>query len=184
MSILIDWPPSPGPDIASYNLERSDNLVGGGVWTLLANIPHVIGGPNWDSLKSMFYYVDVTGDVTKYYRLISIDIFNQHSVPSVPFQPAVPGPTLPSVVKVDHNYPTPGNLRYQTAGGIPIEAAIIRAYKKVDFDLGHTDTPIAITMTDSRGNWVNPISLDVGFTYTIQFAKAGLYGPDKTEITV
>jgi hypothetical protein len=85
---------------------------------------------------------------------------------------------------VDHNTPTPGSLRYQTAGGIPVEAAVVRVYYKTAFDLGQTDAPLAVTMTNVQGNWVNPISLTTGFTYVVQFAKEGLYGPDKTEITV
>jgi len=183
MSIRINWQPSAELDIASYDIERADNLTGA-TWIQLVNIPHNLTGPNYDIPTALFFYLDATGDLTKYYRLIAIDNINQRSIPSIPFQPASSAQALPNVVKVDHNYGSPGALRYQTAGGIPVEAAIIRIYKKVDFDLGNTDAPLAITMTDARGNWVNPINLGVGFTYTIQIAKEGLYGPDKMEITV
>lgn len=183
MGIKITWQPSGEADIASYNLERSDNLTTP-VWTLLVNVPHNLLGPNYDTLLGVFWYLDTTGDVTKYYRLIAIDTVNQLSVPGTPFQPVSTAPAIPNIVKVDHNYGFPGSLRYQTAGGIPVESAIIRVYRKTDFDLGNTETPLAITMTNVQGNWVNPISLTTGFTYTVQFAKEGLYGPDKTEITV
>lgn len=75
-------------------------------------------------------------------------------------------------------------MRYQTAGGLPVEAAVVRIYRKADFDQGRYDEPLAITMTNAQGNWTNPISLETGFTYTVQFAKEGLYGPDSREIVV
>lgn len=183
MGIRVNWQASTELDIASYILERADNLTGA-PWDQLVIVPHVIPGPAWDVPTSTFFYLDATGDTTKYYRLISVDTVAQYSIPSTPFQAVNTAPALPNVVKVDHNFGSPGALRYQTAGGSPVEAAIIRVYRKSDFDLGRTDTPLAITMTDSRGNWVNPISLTTGFTYTVQLAKEGLYGPDKQEITV
>jgi hypothetical protein len=183
MGIKITWQPSGEADIASYNLERTDSLATP-AWTLLVNIPHNLSGPNYDTLNGVFFYLDSTGDTTKYYRLISIDTAAQLSVPGTPFQAVSTAPALPNVVKVDHNYGFPGSLRYQTAGGIPVEAAIIRVWKKADFDAGNTDAPLAITMTNAQGNWVNPFNLTTGFTYVVQFAKEGLYGPDKTEIVV
>jgi hypothetical protein len=183
MGIKITWAPSGEADIASYNLERTDNLTPPS-WTLLVNVPHNLVGPNFDVPNNVFWYLDATGDTTKYYRLISIDTVNQLSVPGMPFQAVSSAPALPNVVKMDHNYPTPGNLRYQTQGGSPVEAAIIRIWKKSDFDAGNTDAPLAITMTNAQGNWVNPISLTTGFTYTVQFFKEGLYGPDKVEVVL
>jgi hypothetical protein len=183
MGIKVNWAGSTEADIASYNLERADNLTGA-PWTLLVNVVHTIPGPAWDALTSTFFYLDATGDTTKYYRLIAIDTVAQYSVPSTPFQAVSTAPAIPNVVKVDHNTPTAGSLRYQTAGGIPVEAAVVRVYYKSAFDQGQTDTPLAVTMTNVQGNWVNPISLTTGFTYVVQFAKEGLYGPDKTEITI
>lgn len=87
-----------------------------------------------------------------------------------------------ATVKVDHNYPTPANLRYQTAAGMPVDNAIIRVFKKSDFDQGRTDAPLFVTMTNARGEWVNPLFLEAGFSYTLQFSKEGLYGPDKTDV--
>jgi len=183
MGIRITWIPSGEADIASYNLERSDTLTAPD-WALLVNVPHNLTGPNYDAVNSVFWYLDATGTLTEFYRLIAIDTVNQLSVPGTPFQAVSTAPALPNVVAVDHNFGSPGALRYQTAGGSPVEAAIIRVYRKSDFDLGKTDTPLAITMTDARGNWVNPISLTTGFTYTVQMAKEGLYGPDAREVTV
>ena len=183
MGIKVSWHPSTETDIASYIVERADNITGA-PFNFLVQITHTIPGPNYDAGTNTFFYLDATGDTTKFYRLISVDVVSQQSIPSTPFQAHSTTPVPPNNVKVDHNYPTPGNLRYQTSGGLPIEAAYVRIYKKSEFDLGNTATPLAITMTNAQGNWVNPVSLTTGFTYVVQFAKESLYGPDKTEIVV
>lgn len=183
MSIKVSWAPSAEPDIASYDLERADDLLAP-VWTLLINVPHNLLGPNYDSLEGKFFYDDLTGDTTKYYRLYAYDSAANKSQPSTPFQAAATGPAIPNTVKVDHNYPTPTSLRYQTAGGNPIEDAVIRIFKKTDFDLGLTTVALATTKTNARGEWISPVYLTTGFTYTVSFAKEGLYGPDVCEIVV
>ena len=183
MGVKISWYPSVDTDVASYILERADNNTGA-PFTYLGEVQSEIPGPHYDPTTNTLWYLDPTGDTSKWYRLISVDVYAQQSYPSVPFRAQSPIPVPPNNVKVDHNYPTAGNLRYQTSGGIPVEAAYVRIYKKVDFDQGRTDTPLAITMTNAYGNWVNPISLTMGYTYVVQFAKESLYGPDKTEIVV
>jgi hypothetical protein len=182
MSVRIQWAPSVHPDIASYDVEHSTTM--GGTYTLLANVPHNLVGANFDTLTGTFFYVHTTGTLTDWYRLVSIDSLGNHSVPSAPMLPVSSVPTFTNTVKVDHNYGSPGALRYQTAGGIPVEAALVRVYTKSLFDQGITDTPLAVTLTNAQGNWVNPVSLTTGATYVVQFAKEGLYGPDKTEIVV
>ena len=185
MGIRVNWQPTTETDVASYRLERADNYTAAQPdvpWTTLATIPHVIPGPNWDAETSTFFYLDPTGTGVSFYRLTAIDQAYQESLPSPPFQPAVPVPIPSNVVKLDHNYGSPGALRYQTRSGVPVEGALIRVYRKADFDQGKTDQPLAVSLTDARGNWVNHISVSTGFTYTIQFAKEGLYGPDKTEV--
>lgn len=183
MGIRINWPANPENDIASYVLERADDLLSS-PWAAVATVVSDITGPAYDPASSTFFFLDPTGDATKFYRLTAIDAVGQFSAPSTPFQPQVTAPAFPSTVVVSHNFGYPGCLRYQTAGGVPVEAAIIRIYKKIDFDLGLVENPVAITLTDAKGNWVNPVSLQTGFTYVVQFAKDGLYGPDKTEVTV
>lgn len=182
MSVRIAWGPSTNTAIASYEVQSSSAL--GGPYVVLANVPHNLAGPDYDAPAGLFFYIDAVGSLTTWYRLIAIDSAGNRSIPSAPLEPTSASPTITNVVKVDHNYGSPGALRYQTAGGVPVEAAIVRVYSKTLFDQGLTDTALAITLTDSRGNWVNPVSLTAGFTYTVQFAKEGLYGPDKTEIVV
>lgn len=182
MSAKIVWSPSNNPNIASYDIEKA--AVQGGPYTLLINIPHAIPGANYDDLTLSFFYIDSAGTLTNWYRLVAIDTLDNHSAPSAPIHPVSNVPTFTNTVAVDHNYGSPGALRYQTTGGVPVEGALIRVYEKNQFDQGLTTTPLAVTLTDVNGNWVNPISLTTGKTYTVQFAKEGLYGPDKTEIIV
>lgn len=183
MSIKVSWAPSTETDIASYDLERADDLVSA-PWVLQINVPHSLVGPNYDTLSGKFFYSDPSGDTTKFYRLIAIDLATNRSAPSTPFQAVPTAPAVPATVKVDHNYPSPANLRYQTGGGIPIENALIRVFRKSDFDQGLTASALAVTMTNARGEWVNPIFLAAGYTYTVVFALEGLYGPDSVEIIV
>lgn len=89
-----------------------------------------------------------------------------------------------ATVLVNHNYGAPAALRYITAGASGVEAATIRIWKKVDFDLNNLAAAVGVTATNSDGNWVNPIALETGETYVVQFHKQGLYGPDKVEIVL
>lgn len=180
MTVRIAWSPSAHPDIASYDVEKSGSQLGPFVFTV--NIPHNLAGANFDTALGVFFYLDAGGTLTDWYRLISIDSLNNRSLPSLPLRPVTPAPAFTNSVVIDHNYPTAANLRYQTGSGAPIEGALIRVYRKTDFDMGLTSTPLAITMTDVSGNWINPVTLTTGYTYTIQFAKEGLYGPDKVEV--
>lgn len=89
---------------------------------------------------------------------------------------------MPATVVLDHNYGVPAALRYQTAGGVAIEGAVIRVYRKIDFDQGLYNTALGVTSTNVRGDWVDPVTVPAGVTYTIQFHKEGLYGPDHVDV--
>lgn len=182
MSIKIAWQPSGETDIASYNVERSTSV--NGPFALVVNIPYNLSGPNYDSGQGVFFYQDDTGTTLHYYRLIAVDTAGQKSAPSSPFRATTGTPATNNLVRVDHNYNSTGYLRYQTLSGSPIEGAVVRVYKKIDFDQGATDAPLAITLTDVNGNWVNPVYLVTGYTYVVQFHREGLYGPDKVETLV
>jgi hypothetical protein len=184
MSVKVTWAPSPESDVASYDLEWAPNLVSPVTWTLIVNIPNNQAGPNFDTITGTFFYSHADGVDTTYYRLYAYDTAGNKSAPSTPFKAPSGNPAIPNNVKVDHNYPTPASLRYQTAGGVPIEGAVVRIFKKADFDVGNTSIALATTFTNARGEWVNPIFLTTGFTYTILFAKEGLYGPDSREVIV
>ena len=183
MSVKIAWAPSSHPYIASYDVEVSTTGAAGS-YAFLANVVHAIPGAAYDASSSTFFYNHAAGALTNWYRLVAVDTSANRSTPSAPIEPVSTTPTFTNTVKVDHNYGSPGALRYQTAGGAPIEQAIIRVYTKAQFDQGETGQPLAITMTDARGNWATPVSLTAGFTYTIVIAKEGLYGPNAVEIVV
>lgn len=183
MTIKVTWAPSTETDVVSYDLEFAADLISA-PWALVANVPNNLVGPNYDSISGKFFYAHTAGIDTTYYRLFAYDSAGNKSAPSTPFRAPASTPAIPNNVKVDHNYPTPANLRYQTAGGLPIEGAVVRVFYKADFDLGNTATALATTLTDVRGEWVQPIFLTTGFTYAIQFAKEGLYGPDSREVVV
>ena len=181
--IRVTWLPSTDGNIASYRVERADDLVSA-PWILKATVVHNLTGPNYDPVLGKFFYLDPASSPSEYYHVISVDTSNNAGPPSNPFLAAPAGPNVTNVVSVDQNYGAAGALRYQATNGAPIEGAIIRSYKKADFDQGLTSSPIAITQTDALGNWVAPFNLPMGFTYTIVFAKDGQYGPDKIEIIV
>lgn len=182
MSIRIAWPASPESDIASYALERAAAVSG--PYLPLATVLHQVPGPYWDAGVGQFFYNDADGVETHYYRLVAVDAAGNRSQPSLPFQPAASQPAIPVQVRVDHNYPVPANLRYQTLGGIPIEGAVVRLFRKADFDAGRTETPVAITLTNAKGEWMSPVFLTGGYTYVVQVQKEGQYGPDRVEIVV
>ena len=92
--------------------------------------------------------------------------------------------TFTNTVALDENYPTDGNLRYTDPHGQPIADAQVRVYQKADYDLAHYDTVVGTTQTDATGGWVDPIFVDVGVTYTVQFFKPGMFGPDTIEVTI
>lgn len=181
MSIRINWLPVNAGDVRQYELQRAVNL-NGAPWTVIASIVNDQTGPNYDPSTGTFFYADPLGTADTWYRLIAIDSLGQRSAPSAPFQAPRNEPAVPNNVRLDHNYGSAGALRYQAANGAPVENAIIRVFKKTDFDQGRRDNPLAITLTNSDGNWVNPIFVTTGFTYVVQFAKEGLYGPDKVEV--
>lgn len=182
MTVRISWSPSTYPTIASYDVEHS--LSQNGPFTFVANVVHNLTGSNFDVPSGLFFYLHTAGTLADWYRLIAIDAAGDRSLPSAPLRPSSAVPTVLNNVKLDHNYGTAGALRYQAANGAPVEGALIRIYLKSDFDQGLTSAPLAITQTDAYGNWVNPLYVAVGATYTIQFAKEGMYGPDKIEVIV
>jgi len=87
---------------------------------------------------------------------------------------------------VDHDTGGTDALAYKTAGGSGIDNATIKAFLKSDYDADlRVDSYMkARTVTNSYGRWTNPMMLDAGETYTLVFYKAGVCGPDTTEITV
>lgn len=85
--------------------------------------------------------------------------------------------------EVTEDTPTDGYLRYVDGDDVGIDNANVIAYLKSDYDAG-TFTRRGRTVTDSNGDFVDPLLLNSGLTYTILLEKPGEYGPDTREITV
>lgn len=87
---------------------------------------------------------------------------------------------------VDHDTGGADNLTYLTAGGLGVEGAEIKAYLKTDYDSGNKSSKYVKgeSITDASGQWSTAMSLNTGYTYTIQFYKAGGYGPNTKEISI
>lgn len=115
MSVKISWTPSSHPAIASYDVEVAPAVDG--PYVFLANVAHNLAGPNYEAGTNTFFYNHAGGLLSNWYRLTSIDSSANESLPSAPIEPTSASPSLPSTVKVDHNYGSAGSLRYQTAGG-------------------------------------------------------------------
>lgn len=88
-----------------------------------------------------------------------------------------------NTVQVDHNYPTTDNLRYMAPDGTPIQGAQIRVYLKSDYDAGRLSSPVGVSLTDAFGRWTNPVLVNPGFSYTVQFFLPNQFGPDVITVT-
>lgn len=187
MSVTIRWLPNTEPDIASYDIQRAPDDSGvPGVWADLISITHDLLGANYDVSTNRFFIVDTTGSLTHWYRLRSVDTDGNASGYSNPFQPSesTTPPPFPNTVVLNEDYGDINSLQYATDGGDPIEAAQVRVFKKTDYDLENFGAAIGVTTTDSSGAWANPITVEAGFTYTVEFFKPGAYGPNAQEVIV
>jgi hypothetical protein len=106
-----------------------------------------------------------------------------------PVQVTLGGVTQPTpaafaaTVKIDHDYGLSDALRYMTPGGTPIAEAQIRIYDKADFDAGQLQQPIGISRTDAFGRWQEPILVEPGHDYVVQFFLPKQFGPDTVVVT-
>ena len=82
-------------------------------------------------------------------------------------------------VGIDHNTGSKDALRYVTSGGAGIEGAKVCVYSQ-----GDLNTPLGVTFTNKYGRWQSSIQVPVGNTYTITFAKSGLFGPNSVSVAI
>ena len=90
-------------------------------------------------------------------------------------------PSFDNTVKINHDYPLPGDMTYMTPGGSPIENAQVRVYKKSDYDAGRLDIPVGVTQTDAGGKWKQSILVTTGYTYVARLEKPYEFGVDIKE---
>lgn len=183
MGITIKWPAVTGT-IDRYVIQRAPDVLDlPGTFAALAEVPHDLSGPNYDATTGLFSYTDVTGTSKLWYRIRSKDNLGNYS----PWTPSFQPPNLlvfPNQIALDHDYGIADALRYLTTGGDPVSGAQIRVFKKIDYDQEDWDAALGKSSTDTNGRWTDPIYVEAGYTYTVQYLKLGEYGPDTTEITV
>jgi hypothetical protein len=183
MANRIFWQIPISPDAYQFEIRRA--AVATAPLTFVARIPVVKSGSNWDSVNSRFFYDDPEGDAATIYQVLAFAGSGDIVADSGPFQPALShAADLLARTRVDHNYGGTDQLRYVSEGGDGIPNAEIRVYKRADYDQGRTDLPLFRLETDNDGRWVAPVFLEVGFDYTLWYAKSGLYGPNLKIITV
>lgn len=187
MSVKITWLPNTEADMAEYDVRRAPDDNGQpGVWADLVSITHDLLGPNYDASTNRFFYSDATGSLSHWYSIRAEDTDGNVSGWGNPFQPSesvTPAP-FPNTITLSEHYDVENNLQYEDPDGVPIQDAQVRVYKKTDYDLGNLTSVVGVTTTDANGNWTNPVIVEAGFTYTIQFYKPGSFGPDAQEVVV
>jgi hypothetical protein len=92
--------------------------------------------------------------------------------------------TFEQSVAVNHDHGLADHLRYVTAGGTQIKDAQVRIYFKSDYDAQRLGAPVGVTTTTATGRWKDPIFVQPGFTYVVQFFKPNEFGPDTATIVV
>jgi hypothetical protein len=187
MSVTITWIPNTEADIQDYDIQRAPDVDGSaGTFVDVTTITHDLSGANYDADSNRFFYADADGSLTHWYRLRSGDADGNKSGWSNPFQPSTSTtpPPFPNTVQLDEDYGGEDALQYTDPDGEPVDEAQVRVYKKVDYDLALYDAAVGVTTTDATGGWVNPVTVEAGFTYTIEFFKPNAFGPDTTEVVV
>jgi hypothetical protein len=187
VSIKLTWLPNTESDIAQYDWQRApDNAGLPGAWTDLVSIPHAIPGPNYDPDANRFFYVDESGTVGDWYRERAVDTDGNASGWSDPFQPSesTTPPPFPNTVILDQDYGGTNELQPVDPDGSPLVAVQVRVWKKIDFDVGNFAATVGTTSTEALGKWAQPITVEAGFTYVIQFFKPGAFGPNTQEVII
>ena len=126
--------------------------------------------------------------LTDWYRIRAKDSEGNSSGWSNYFRPSesTTPPPFPNTVYLNEAYEYPPGIdqRYVDLQAVPIADAQVRIYKKIDYDIGNFGAAIGATTTNAVGDWQNPIVVEAGFTYIIQYFKPGVMGPDAKEIVV
>lgn len=84
MAVRVTWSPSADANIHHYLLQSSADAV---TWAQIASITHNTGDTAvYDASVGLFYYNDLAGIDTTYYRLAAVDALSQQSAWGTPFQ--------------------------------------------------------------------------------------------------
>jgi len=74
-------------------------------------------------------------------------------------------------VKVDHNYPNPGDMLAEDEDGNKLQYVSIKIFALADFEAGDTDSWESETETDVNGKWIDPVYLAEGEDWVIEFSR-------------
>jgi len=87
--------------------------------------------------------------------------------------------------KVDHDYPTPGNLSVTDEDtGLPIKNVRIRVYAAASYPpAGDEYSWTGATVTDSEGKWLDPLYLPDGTDWVVSFNRNLTYAEKTVEIS-
>jgi hypothetical protein len=187
VSIRLTWLPNTESDISRYDWQRAPDVAGvPGTWVDLISVAHVIPGPDYDPTSNRFFYVDATGSTTLWYRERAVDTDGNPSGWSDPFQPSesTTPPPFPNIVALNQDYGGVNELQPIDPDNHPLVGVQIRIWKKIDFDLGNYAAAVGTTSTSTEGRWNQPITVEAGFTYVIQFFKPGAFGPNLQQVIV
>lgn len=86
-------------------------------------------------------------------------------------------------VKVNQNYPTPNFLLAEDEDSVPLQYVHIRIFERTEFDAGNIDVWEAETLTNIDGKWVNPVYLDEGYEWVVEFSRATTHETVYVDIT-
>ena len=181
----IWWLPTTSPNVVAYEILYSDTGIEG-PYLQLGHVLSDIAGRNWDATKNAHFYEDAEVPY-RYYRLRVLDRYGHvaDDAAPLPFKAGnkpVQAPTL-HFVALGADYQTPARFKYVSPGGVPIEGAAVRIYRKVDYLTSRLDKVVGTARTDAFGKW-GPVFVEPGDTYTLVFSKPDAWGPDTQEVVV
>ncbi len=167
-----------------YNTDGTPNgaRIGGTALDLLAGSygavitfpDNFVGSLRWD-----------TGEVTPVYASVAVNpADNEIEMRTLVLVGTIAHTGIGSVF-VNHNYPTPGALLYETSEGAGIDNASVRAYLQTDWDAGNRGNAfvVATARTTVGGAWDQAMMLDPA-AYVIVFDKQGQFSPSIVRLAV
>lgn len=83
MANNIAWDPSLDPSVDHYQVERGNTI--NGPWGLVSNVTAAISGGYYNPAVQKFNYVDFSGSAAAWYRITSVDVSGNTSLPGGPF---------------------------------------------------------------------------------------------------
>lgn len=82
MANNVAWDPSLDPSVDHYQVERGNTI--NGPWGLVASVTAGLSGGYYNSVVGKFAYSDFSGSAAAWYRIISVDVSGNTSLPSGP----------------------------------------------------------------------------------------------------